>query len=285
MDVTIPGLDEPLNASSLIALEFKTDLQRYLSAFPAAPVHSLQDILDRGDFHAALEATFKLRNAAEPDADEITAVEARRSMVTALVRGTLEEHRLDALAYPTLRRRPVVVEEPQRGTNCQLSATTGYPAMAMPAGFTDDGVPIGLELLGPAWSDHRLVSMAYAYERASHPRREPPTTPRLVRDAAPAPVSWTARADGAPAVPLTFDPVSGRLSWELPADVVAAAVHRGDPGPDGPVLHRLVDPASPAARGALVLPPYQRPWLAEGRLRLVIQQPAGRVTIRLQPPR
>jgi Asp-tRNA(Asn)/Glu-tRNA(Gln) amidotransferase A subunit family amidase len=50
VEVTIPGLDEVLSQSSLINLEFKTDLIAYLAQFPNAPVRSLQDILDRGAF-------------------------------------------------------------------------------------------------------------------------------------------------------------------------------------------------------------------------------------------
>ncbi|MDH4065549.1 MAG: amidase family protein, partial [Acidobacteriota bacterium] len=286
VEVAIPGLEEPLNASSLINLEFKTDLQQYLGGFPAAPVRSLEDILERGAFHAALETTFTLRNAAVADPAEIAKVQARRAVVAALVRGTFAEHRLDALAYPTLRRRPVVVEEPQRGTNCQLSATTGLPAMAMPAGFTSDGVPIGFELLGPAWTDQRLLAMAFAYEQSAKPRRAPPTTPRLVDGKAPEPSAFVAGETGAGGQPtggrFTYDPVSGRLSYELPRGATAASIHRGAPGRDGPVLHRLIDPAAPSPRGSVVLPPFQRPWLLDGRLRLVVETPDGRAIWPLQ---
>jgi amidase len=285
VDVHVPGLEELVNQTSLINLEFKTDLQAYLAQFPAAPVKSLQEILDRGAFHAALEATFKARNAAVPDPGEIRKVERRRAVVTEMMRAVFDEHRLDALAYPTLRRRPVVVEEPQRGTNCQLSATTGFPAMAMPAGFTTDGVPIGLELLGPAWSDRRLVSMAFAYEQAARPRRPAPTTPPLVGGVAPgvmaivvgpAPLAGAVTAMAPMAA--EFDPVSGRLSMDLPAEVTAASIHRGQPGLDGPVLHRLVDPAVPGRRVTIVLPPYQRPLLADGTLTLTVQSARGRTT-------
>ncbi len=288
VEVTIPGLDDVVGASSLINLEFKTDLIHYLAQFPNAPVKSLQDILDRGAFHAALETTFKLRNTAVADPEEIRKVHARRALAAALVEAAFDEHRIEALAYPTLRRRPVVVEEPQRGTNCQLSASTGFPAMAMPAGFTTDGVPIGFELLGPAWSDARLLALAYAYEQAVHPRRPSPTTPRLVNGQAPRPVAFTAAAD-APSSSSTrarfeFDPVSGRLSFEFPADVAAASLHRAGPGPDGPVLHRLIDPAAPSPRGAVVLPPWQRAMLLEGALRAVVRTPGGATTLRLEPP-
>jgi len=280
VEVQIPGLEEVLNQSSLINLEFKTDLQHYLAQFPTAPVKSLQDILDHGLYHAALENTFKLRNAAVADPEEIRKVEARRELVRQQVRVALAEYKVEALAYPTLRRRPVVVEEPQRGTTCQLSATTGFPAMAMPAGFTTDGVPIGFELLGPAWSDQRLVALAYAYEQAARPRRPAPTTPPLVllTGTAPGatPVEVGALAAGV-TVKAEFDPVSGRLTMDVPAGVTAASIQRGDPGLDGPVLHRLWDPASTRARTVTVtLPPYQRPLLAEGALRLVLQTGSAR---------
>ena len=288
VEIAIPGLDEVVGASSLINLEFKTDLMQYLAQFPNAPVKSLQEILDRGAFHAALETTFKLRNAAVADSEEIRKVQGRRQLAASLVSAAFAEHRVEALAYPTLRRRPVVVEEPQRGTNCQLSASTGFPAMAMPAGFTADGVPIGFELLGPAWSDARLVALAYAYEQAARPRRPSPTTPPLVNGQAPRPVAFTASAEGAAVAPMAvrfeFDPVSGRLSFDLPAGTASASIHRAAPGPDGPVLHRLVDPAAVSSRGAIVLPPYQRPWLQEGTLRVVIGTAQGVATLRLVPP-
>ncbi len=280
--VVIPGLDELLNGSSLIALEFKTDLIDYLAQFPSAPVGSLQDILDRGAFHAALEATFKLRNATKADPDALRRVNARRRAATALVEAAFAEHGVEAMVYPTLRRRPVVVEEVQRGTNCQLSATTGMPAMAVPAGFTTDGVPIGMELLGPAWSESRLLALAYAYEQAAAPRRAAPTTPALVDGQVPGPgplAIGVEPAVNAPAVRVEYDPVSGRLSVELPPEVQTASIHRADAGPDGPVLHRLIDPASSSRRGSVVLPPYQRTQLAAGTLRIVVRTAGGRFTL------
>lgn len=295
VEVSAPGLEEMLGGTSLINYEFKSDLAAYLSAFPGAPVRSLQDVLDRGAFHAALESTFKLRNATKADPDELRKVTARRAAVSALVDAKFRELQVEALIYPTLRRRPVVVAEPQRGTNCQLSATTGLPAMAAPAGFTSDGVPVGFEMLGPAWSEARLLAFAYAYEQAASPRRPPPTTPVLVDGHVPRPVALVAGVTGpvtsgdrGPAagarVSYEYDPVSGRLSYELPPDVVAASINRAVPGPDGPVLHRLVDPASPSRRGAIVLPPYQRTWLVEGTLTFVIQTPSERFTLTPQVP-
>ena len=99
---------------------------------------------------------------------------------------TLEEQRLDALAYPTLRRKPAIIGEAQIGTTCQLSAATGLPAISMPAGFSLDGLPIGIELLGGAFTEATLLKYAYASEQATRPRRPPFSTPALVHGAGPA---------------------------------------------------------------------------------------------------
>ena len=87
---------------------------------------------------------------------------------------------ITAFVYPTLRRKPALIGQPQAGSNCQLSASTGYPALSMPAGFTADGLPIGMELLGQPWSEPMLLKVAYAYERLVAPRRAPKTTPPLI---------------------------------------------------------------------------------------------------------
>ena len=44
----------------------------------------------------------------------------------------------------------------------------GYPAAALPAGFDDIGLPIGVQLIGPAHSEAMLLSLSGQYERA-HP--------------------------------------------------------------------------------------------------------------------
>src|SRR5205085_5160942 len=96
---------------------------------------------------------------------------ARRTAARDLVVAFLEWNHYDALVYPTLRRKAALIGEPPRGSTCSLSAVTGLPALTMPAGFTPDGMPIGVELLGPSLADARLVAMAYDYEQSVRPRR------------------------------------------------------------------------------------------------------------------
>lgn len=53
------------------------------------------------------------------------------------------------------------------------SNLTGLPAISIPCGFTRDGLPIGLQLIGPRWGEARLLAIALAYEEATdwHNRR------------------------------------------------------------------------------------------------------------------
>jgi Asp-tRNA(Asn)/Glu-tRNA(Gln) amidotransferase A subunit family amidase len=97
------------------------------------------------------------------------------------VMATMSERGLIALAYPTLTRKPASIGQPQPGLNCQLSAATGLPAIAIPAGFTDDRLPVGMDLIGAAFSEPALLKIAYAYERAVKPRRPPASVPPLPR--------------------------------------------------------------------------------------------------------
>jgi Asp-tRNA(Asn)/Glu-tRNA(Gln) amidotransferase A subunit family amidase len=49
----------------------------------------------------------------------------------------------------------------------------------VPAGFADDGMPVGLELLGRRFAEPGLLKLAYAFEQATHHRRPPALTPKL----------------------------------------------------------------------------------------------------------
>jgi Amidase len=68
---------------------------------------------------------------------------------------------LNALAYPSIRLKPDLISVTKLGNNCRLSSNSGLPAIAVPSGFTPDGLPVGVELLGRAWSEPLLVKFAY----------------------------------------------------------------------------------------------------------------------------
>jgi amidase len=158
-----------------------------------------------------------------------------------------------------LRRRPAPIGEPQRGTNCQLSPSSGLPAISLPAGFTDDGVPIGVELIGAAWSEAQLLTLAYSYEQATHPRRPPSTTPALANGKRPLPVltagSLASNTGGASVrYSLRYDVATGNLGFEFVpppgTTIVTSALRRGA---KGPVVAVLSNPSGSATAGTAIL--------------------------------
>jgi Asp-tRNA(Asn)/Glu-tRNA(Gln) amidotransferase A subunit family amidase len=55
------------------------------------------------------------------------------------------------------------------------SNLAGLPAVFFPVGVGTDGLPVGLQLIGPPFSEHLLIALASAYQRATeHHRRRPP---------------------------------------------------------------------------------------------------------------
>jgi len=59
------------------------------------------------------------------------------------------------------------------GQLTRLACFTGQPAISIPCGFTEDGLPIGLQLLGPWFEEPLLLQVADAFEQATewHKRR------------------------------------------------------------------------------------------------------------------
>jgi amidase len=85
----------------------------------------------------------------------------------------MTKHKLDAVVVPG-------------NAGASIAAKAGYPSVLVPAGFIGgvDGketpdFPLGLTFAGRAWSEARLLRLAYAYEQASTARRPPPGLPAL----------------------------------------------------------------------------------------------------------
>jgi amidase len=58
------------------------------------------------------------------------------------------------------------------------ASLAGLPALALPCGIGPDGLPMGMQMIGPTGSDARLLGMGQAYHRATDwPRRAPPPLP------------------------------------------------------------------------------------------------------------
>jgi hypothetical protein len=166
----------------------------------------------------------------------------------------------------------------------------------MPAGFTADGLPVGVELLGGAFTEADLLGYAYAWEQAAHPRRPPFSTPPLVDGRAPAPstlaVTVGAASDGAAAaVRLVYQATTGALEFDVAASgsvaIVALALHRPEGDQIGPIVAHLLRGGARTGKGTLTLRGRDRADFVAGRTSLRLysaRQPLGSTPIRVALP-
>jgi len=106
-------------------------------------------------------------------------------LVRQLMEGLFAANKLDALVYPTSPRRPPLIVEPPTipggagNTPSNIANLTGFPDLIVPAGFTNDDLPIGISFMGTAFAEPKIMALGYAYEQASQARRLPGFTPAL----------------------------------------------------------------------------------------------------------
>jgi amidase len=57
--------------------------------------------------------------------------------------------------------------------NCDPISVVGYPAITVPAGYSKEGLPIGLQIVTKPWEEGKLIGIAYNFEQATKVRKPP----------------------------------------------------------------------------------------------------------------
>jgi amidase len=170
---------------SLGNYEYKWAFNAYLAARgPNQPIKTLAELIASGKFHPRLKDRYIESDATPPMDSNPEYIGRYRNR--AILRKTLEDladkYDLDAFVYP-VRSGPL----PKAGTwplspgisGQSVSDYCGLPAITVPAGFTKDGLPQGVELMAKTYEDVKLLEIAYGYEQASKQRKLPTLTPAL----------------------------------------------------------------------------------------------------------
>lgn len=169
----------------VLLYEFKADLNAYLKSLgPNAPVKTMKDIIAFNEKNADRELKFfgqdtMLKAQAKGD---LHSPAYRRALAknhllsrTRGIDAVMTKYRLDALIAPT--GGPAWTVDYANGDHftggfSSASAVAGYPHITVPAGFVY-GLPVGISFAGRAWSEPKLISLAYAFEQATKHRQPP----------------------------------------------------------------------------------------------------------------
>jgi amidase len=166
--------------------EFKSGIKAYLATRRGQSPTDLQGLIDFNNEHAAAEMPYFGQDVFTPSqrrgplTEKVytdAAQRARRLAGPEGIDAALHKDHLDALIAPTAGPAPLIDAIASGGGGggghfLMLAAAAGYPRMTLPMGHVR-GLPVGITFVGTAWSEFKLIGLAYAYEQASHARRPP----------------------------------------------------------------------------------------------------------------
>lgn len=184
VEVDIPDIQDWIVATSLYIQQSRLDLDAFMASRPGGPERNFDAIYNERAFHPLNDLFDEIATgpkdpleSAEYYRQRLAQQDFQRLMLNAFAR-----HDLDFMVYPDVRVLPPTYADLEARrwtcltfpTNTVIASQSHLPALSMPAGFTEDGLPVGAELVGRPYSEARLLRFAAAIERDQPLRRAPP---------------------------------------------------------------------------------------------------------------
>ncbi|MET0499290.1 MAG: amidase family protein [Steroidobacteraceae bacterium] len=194
---TVPELDTLPRAPQTPARR-KADMIKFMAAHPGIPYASPRALADSKLAHPLIQPGLDASANAGPvetDEDTIKGLQTEAAYRVAFTKA-MDANRIDALVFPVWAQLPVIngdrntqlmteTPDPKGGVTglgaslTFVGSTLQWPALSVPNGYLGEGLPVGLQILGRAWDEQKIIGYAYAYEQATHYRRPPPSVPPL----------------------------------------------------------------------------------------------------------
>jgi len=186
--------DHRVEQLAIMSFDFREDFAAYMKNAPEAQkVRTVEELIafnkadpresawDSGLIEYAASRT---TGRADPEYVKMRELVKQRTAVDGFDK-VFKEHNVVAVVLPTREvadvMKPNGEKQPNRipkenakapGSGSSIAALAGYPNLSVPMGMVE-GLPVGLSLIGPAWSEGELLAMGYAYEHASKMRAVP----------------------------------------------------------------------------------------------------------------
>jgi len=168
----------------VLLFEFKSDLNAYLAELQNAPAKTLKDLIAFNEKNRAREMPYfgqelfmQAEAKANLNSDDYKKARAKCVEFSRAkgIDATLQKYKLDAIVAPTGAPAwtiDLVNGDASTGSSTTPAAVAGYPSITVPAGFIF-GLPVGISFFGAAWSEPKLIKLAYSFEQATKARRPP----------------------------------------------------------------------------------------------------------------
>lgn len=187
--VESPDLETSLEETMLYILQSKRDLNAFLEG-RETPVDSVDELYESGQYHDILDLFIGFAEDGPADlTDNLAYWNCRNAQYEfqQTILNVFASHDLDAIVYPDVQVVPPTEAEIRDGeyetmtfaTNTIIASQSLCSAISVPAGFTDDGLPVGLEILGRPFDEPSLLELGYSFKQATDHRQPPESTPPL----------------------------------------------------------------------------------------------------------
>lgn len=183
--VEIPQLNPLLAKRASSPTSGDESFRRYFGRSAKRPFESRREAMASPDF-AKVHHNARNRWQAPTDAGKHYEYLLAREALMGNLLQVMADHRLDAVVHKSVEHQPTLIRD---GVRPPFVNMRGVPhintflvfvsSVAVPAGFTRDGLPAGITFLGRPYDDGRMIRFAYAYEQATRHRRPPATAPAL----------------------------------------------------------------------------------------------------------
>lgn len=177
------------NEGESLRIEFKAALNAYMATTPkAVTARSLADLVafnkkEGRETPLFGQEIFEQSLDAPPITDQ--GYKDKRAKATSLAKAALDKMMADANVEVLVGAStgPASLVDPINGSRSlgsysTLPAVSGYPHLTLPMGNVS-GLPVNLSIIGPAWSEARLLALGYAFEQATKARIDPLFLPNL----------------------------------------------------------------------------------------------------------
>lgn len=183
VDIEIPDRAHLTTYTSMYAQRSRGDINAFLATKPHLP-QDVADIMPIEPPHPTLDFTSAICHGPLSPGDDETYLSrhlARESFQRQVV-CLMAQHKLDALMFPDVQVPPPQHADATNGRfptcwdfpiNTLLASSTRLPAISVPAGFTEEGLPVGMELMSWEYREKALLELAKGVESLIGARKAP----------------------------------------------------------------------------------------------------------------